>query len=100
MADSVSDSDINSGTKVDLVKLLSVFNWIRDHGEKQSGGEYVLGGLYASHDFDGYTLTLWDAGTRLDLFFHNRYKLDYQNRDQLLTFMRKVDVIFEQSCDK
>ncbi len=95
-------SDINpdslSDPRVDLVKVLGVFNWIMDHGEKQSGGEHLLDGLYACHDFDGYTLTLYDAGTRLDLFFHNRYKLDYQSREQFISFMKKIDLLFDRCC--
>lgn len=94
----MADSDAPLNSKVDLVKTLSVFNWIIDHGELQADGSRLLDGLYASHDFDGYTLTLYDAGARLDLFFHNRYKLDFQSREQLKSFMSKIDSVFRRRC--
>ena len=93
-----SDIDTPGNTKVDLVKMLSVFNRIIDHGELQGDGGRLLEGLRASHDLDGYILTLYDSGVRLDLFFHNRYKLDFQSRDQLAAFMKKADAIFKRYC--
>lgn len=95
-----SDNVSNDDSRLDRLKVLAVFNHVISRGDKQASGERLLHGLFASHDFDGYTLTLYDASVRLDLFFHNRFKLNYQHRDQLAAFMKKIDFIYQQHCQE
>ena len=61
--------------------VLSVFEKIRQHGEKKQEN-YILGGLKAFTDFDGYTLFIEDALVKLRFGFHNQYHFDYEKEDR------------------
>lgn len=80
--------------KLDMVKTLSVSNYILDKGERMSAGHYVYSGLQARHDHDGYTLTLFDSDVELNLFFHNKYQANFDRRSQFDAFLHKIDRIY------
>lgn len=85
----------NTDEKVDLVKALSVFQHICDNGEKLAAGHYLLEGLQAQHDPDGYTLVLCDKDVQLTLFFHNKYQAQFQKRSQFEGFLNKLNLIYQ-----
>ena len=82
--------------KVDLVKILSVFNTVLDHGEKLSDGHYLYSGIQAKHDQDGYTLTLLDSQVTLNLFFHNKYQAQFERRGHFDEFLHKIERIYHK----
>lgn len=86
----IHDDDL----KLDMVKTLSVFNYILDKGEKISAGHYAYSGLQAKHDHDGYRLTLFDADVELTLLFHNKYQANFSRRTQFDAFLHKIDRIY------
>jgi hypothetical protein len=75
--------------------VLSVFEKIRQHGEKKQEN-YILGGLKAFTDFDGYTLFIEDALVKLRFGFHNQYHFDYEKEEHFQQFFKKMTAI-EQS---
>jgi len=72
--------------------VLSVFEKMRQHGEKQQE-IYVLGGLQAFTDFDGYTLFIEDAQVKLRFGFHNQYDFEYVKDEHFEQFIKKMSVI-------
>ena len=75
--------------KVDVRQALRVFNTIMEHGE-QRGGESHLGGIIASAGYDGYTVTLRNDYVTLNVYFHNKFSLDFSSRQQLMLFLDKL----------
>jgi len=69
--------------------LLQVFDKIRQHGEK-TDSQYVLQGITAYTDLDGYTLFIEDANVKLRFGFHNQYHFDYETSNQLDMFEKKL----------
>lgn len=78
--------------EIDTKLVLTVFEKIRLHGEKQQD-KHFLEGVYASTDFDGYTLYLHDALVNLSFGFHNQYHFDYQQQEHLEQFNKKLENI-------
>ena len=77
---------------IDSKFVLSAFEKIRQHG-KQENDKYLLEGVIAYSDFDGYTIFLEDALVRLSFGFHNQYHFDYQSSDQFESFEKKLKQI-------
>ncbi|RDV29172.1 DUF3081 domain-containing protein [Alteromonas aestuariivivens] len=75
--------------ELDSKFVLRVFEKIRQHGEKQ-GDKYVLNGVTAFTDLDGYTLFIEDATVKLQFGFHNQYNFDYQSQAQFESFEKKL----------
>lgn len=80
--------------QLDQRLLLNVVEKVRQHGEAAGNG-YILDGLHASTDFDGYTVFLTYQEVTLTLGFHNQYQFDYPNERQLQAFMAKVQQIHQ-----
>ena len=75
------------------VKLgLSVFQYIISNGER-SQDEYLLDGIYAWSDFDGYNLKLRDEKVVLWIRFHNACKFEYRKKFDLQQFIEKLEKI-------
>ena len=74
--------------------ILSVFDYIQRHGDKQSQG-YFYQGITAFTDFDGYTLYLQGSGVLMRFGFHNTYHLDYQSEKNKSDFLAKVTSIHQ-----
>lgn len=72
--------------------VLSVFEKIRQHGTHEDE-KYFLEGVYASTDFDGYTLYLNDALVNLSFGFHNQYHFDYEQTEHYEQFTKKLEFI-------
>lgn len=72
--------------------ILSVFEKVRQHGEKVDDA-YVLDGVKAYTDLDGYTVYLEDAYVCLRFGFHNQYHFDYEKSEQLENFELKLKAI-------
>lgn len=68
--------------------VLAVFEKMRQHGEKQHEN-YILGGLSAFTDFDGYTLFIEDALVKLRFGFHNQYDFEYAKEEHFEQFLKK-----------
>jgi len=78
--------------EIDSKLVLAVFDKIRSHGERQED-RYFLEGVFASSDFDGYTLYLNDALVNLSFGFHNQYHFDYDSAEHLEQFQKKLEHI-------
>jgi hypothetical protein len=75
--------------EIDSKFILSVFEKIRQNGETK-GESYLLGGINAFSDFDGYTVFMEDANVKLRFGFHNQYHLDYEKDEHLQQFEKKL----------
>ncbi|MCY7295565.1 DUF3081 domain-containing protein [Alteromonas sp. a30] len=80
--------------ELDNKLILRVFEKIREHGEKTED-KYLLEGIYATTDFDGYTLYINDANVTLQFGFHNQYHFQYSNEEQRHQFELKLKRIDE-----
>jgi len=78
--------------KVDIKKTLRVFNTIFTEGTR-SGNEYILNGLRASTDFDGYTVTVCNDYVSLSIFFHNKIAFTFTNNKERTLFLEKIDAM-------
>ncbi|BDX07384.1 DUF3081 domain-containing protein [Planctobacterium marinum] len=81
--------------EVDSKLILAVFDKIRQNGQQADEG-YLLDGVKASTDFDGYTLYLSDALVSLSFGFHNQYYFDYESQEQFEQFYKKLNNIQQQ----
>jgi hypothetical protein len=72
--------------------LLDTFEKIRQHGNKQDE-KYLLEGVIAYTDFDGYTVYMEDAQVKLSFGFHNQYHFDYESSDHFAAFEKKLQSI-------
>ncbi|MBT0585648.1 DUF3081 domain-containing protein [Alteromonas oceanisediminis] len=72
--------------------ILKIFEKIRQHGEAKES-EYHLGGVKAYTDFDGYTVFIEDALVKLRFGFHNQYHFEYDSKDHLEAFEKKLKQI-------
>jgi hypothetical protein len=87
-----------SGTmknEIDSKFVLSVFDKIIRHGEK-NGEEHFLMGIKVYTDFDGYTLFIEDAQVQLHFGFHNQYHFNYEKEEHVEQFVKKLKVISQQ----
>ena len=75
--------------KVNVRQALVSFNSIRERGVYKDG-TYALDGIRAAVGFDGYTVSLSNDHVSLDIFFHNKFSLQYTNRRELELFMDKI----------
>lgn len=80
--------------ELDTKLILSAFEKIREHGKKDED-KFLLDGVYATTDFDGYTLFLNDANVELQFGFHNQYHFTYHNEEQRHQFELKLKRIDE-----
>lgn len=78
--------------ELDAKFLLQVYEKIRQHGT-QENSEYMLDGIKAYTDFDGYTLFIEDALVKLSFGFHNQYRYDYEETKHLEAFEKKLKAI-------
>ncbi|MEM0911892.1 MAG: DUF3081 domain-containing protein [Pseudomonadota bacterium] len=78
--------------ELDTKKLLRVFDKIRQHGQPRDG-TYLLDGVKAYTDFDGYTVFIEDASVKLSFGFHNQYHYDYESTSQRESFDKKINSI-------
>lgn len=85
--------------KLDIKQALNVFQKVMDHGQRVDD-EYRLNGLFASTDFDGYTVFLRDDAVTLTLFFHNKYTFDFKRAADLDTFMQRLRDVERMQIDK
>lgn len=69
--------------------VLSLFDKIRLNGAAKDG-VYLLEGITAFTDHDGYTLFIEDALVKLRFGFHNQYHYDYEKPEHLEQFQKKL----------
>lgn len=69
--------------------LLQIFNLVTTKGSKLDG-VYELSGIRASQDFDGYTCWLAYKDLTVTLLFHGSHDFDYQQKDTIDIFFKKV----------
>lgn len=72
--------------------ILSVFDKISKHG-KIVQGSFLLDGIKAYTDHDGYTLFIEDALVQLQLGFHNQYHFAYERKEHREQFEKKLKQI-------
>lgn len=78
--------------EVDSKFILAVFDKVTKNGEKIETG-YLLDGVKAYTDYDGYTVYLEDALVQLRFGFHNQYHFEYEAQDHYDQFERKLKAI-------
>lgn len=78
--------------KLDHRQMLSVFEKIMTHGQREGEGS-VLNGIHAESGFDGYTITLWDDHVTATLQFHNTIHCDSTDQSHLDGFLDKMAAI-------
>jgi hypothetical protein len=78
--------------RINIKTALRAFDRIREEGVDRSG-EHHLNGVAAGSDFDGYTITLHDDYVTLQIYFHNKFKLDFVNRRHLDVFIERIENI-------
>jgi hypothetical protein len=78
--------------ELDSKLLLRVFDKIRQHGTKKED-QYLLNGITAYTDLDGYTLFVEDSNVKLQFGFHNQYHFDYDSESQFETFEKRIKQI-------
>ncbi|MCP8688102.1 DUF3081 family protein [Marinobacterium sedimentorum] len=77
-----------------VVTALKAFNVIRQRGEKGAEG-YVLDGIAARAEYDGYTVSMTDGRVTLYIYFHNKHKFDFERSDDLDSFMETLKRLSE-----
>lgn len=75
--------------EIDTKFLLATFEKIRQHGQKEDE-KFILEGVFAYTDFDGYTVYLEDARVKLSVGFHNQYQFDYESQSDFESFDKKL----------
>lgn len=76
-------------TKIESGLALRVYQKIVDCGER-SGEAYVLDGLTASADYDGYAVTLSDGAVSVRVLFHNRVQVEAPSSKALENFRKRL----------
>ena len=79
----------------DTNKYLQLFNIILTKGTRCDNG-FELDGINAYHDFDGYTCWLSYQDLIITLFFHGKYKAEYQHLDTKKRFTEKMMSLINQ----
>lgn len=69
--------------------ILGIFEKIRQKGKPHEDG-YILEGVKAYTDHDGYTVFLQDAHVQLRFGFHNQYHFDYEKEEHYHQFEKKL----------
>lgn len=87
---------------IDIYQALKVFNKITEFGEKHPGesgynSTYHLCGLHAETGYDGYTITLSDGRTSLNIYFHNKYQFEYPDNEAFENFMRRFSEVIKHT---
>jgi len=78
--------------KINIKTALRAFNQIREEGVERDDAHH-LNGVAAGSDYDGYTITLRDDYVTLQIFFHNKFKLDFVNKRHLDAFIERIKSI-------
>ena len=78
--------------KLDAKSILRAYQHIVDNGTRTED-KYILGGLSAQADFDGYSVTLADREVTLRLLFHNNIDINTPNSNALKQFRDKLVAI-------
>ena len=81
--------------EIDSKMLLRVFEKIRLNGKREQDN-YLLEGVTAFSDFDGYTVYLQDAKVKMSFGFHNTYHFDYDASKDFEAFEKKLNYIDKQ----
>lgn len=78
--------------KPDVYQALRVYQKIVQFGFRKSNS-FLLDGLTANPGVDEYSITIKDDNVSLDIYFHNRYQINYTDSNTLLHFLNKIDSI-------
>ncbi len=77
--------------KINVPTALKAFEVIIEQGEVQEDGARLLKGITARAEYDGYTVFLSDGRVTLYIYFHNKYQIDYQQRDDFDKFVANLE---------
>lgn len=78
--------------RVNVRQALRVFNTVLEKGTNDNG-RWRYRGLTAEPSYDGYTVTLSDQHVTLNVYFHNKYQLDFKSTAELDQFLDLLAVI-------
>lgn len=74
---------------LDTKQLLHGYNVICTHGSKNEQ-YFLLNGIKAWSDFDGYSVYLSNGPVTLSIYFHGKYHAEYQKNDELEHFLKQL----------
>ncbi|TQV78925.1 DUF3081 domain-containing protein [Exilibacterium tricleocarpae] len=80
--------------KINVKQALRVYQTITSKGIRQDD-KFVLDGLSASSDFDGYTVCISNGTVSLTILFHNKFILDCPNAKAGNAFLKQLSRIDE-----
>ena len=79
--------------KIKVTTALTAFQNLIDQGERQQDGSYKIKRLHGQTDHDGYTVTLFDDSVQLNIFFHNKFDIKFENNKALDRFISQIEEI-------
>lgn len=79
--------------KINIVSVLRAFEEIIERGEPADEDCRSLEGISARAEYDGYTLFLTDGRVTLYVYFHNKYKVEYKQREDFDKFVAAIERI-------
>ena len=80
--------------KVDVKQALRAYQKVVDEGIRK-GDKYILSGVSAWSDHDGYSVSLGFGKVTLQIFFHQRFSLEAENRIEAALFLEKLDRVVQ-----
>lgn len=80
--------------KLDIPTVLKAYEVIIENGSKTDDG-FVLDGVTAQPGHDDYTISLTDGRVKLYVYFHNKYQVDYQRREDFDRFVAELERLAE-----
>lgn len=84
--------------KIETRLLFSVFEKVRTHGKPHDDG-WMLDGLIAKSDVDGYNISLEDSFASVSIHFHNTVSVQCEKERHLDEFLSKIELIDRQYDD-
>ncbi len=81
-------------------EFLRVFDCIRSTGDRLDN-KYLLGEVYAWHDYDGYTCWLGYRDVTVTLMFHGSLKIEFEKSSNYSDFTKQcLAMITANHCDR
>lgn len=87
--------EVSGVARLAYAQGLRAFQRISEHGQRR-GSAFLLRGLEAQTDYDGYGITLTDGTVRARLLFHGRVAITTPDRKALDLFVRRVDRLLSE----
>lgn len=76
--------------KLDIPTVLKAYEQVVENGKATEDG-HVIDGLIAKPGLDDYTVFLTDGRVKLYVYFHNKYNVEYERRDDFDHFVAQLE---------